>query len=44
MTRLISGGIGNFGVFDECVIGEELTFGCSGIGTAIGGTGLGVSY
>lgn len=41
--RLISGGIGNFGVFDECLIGEELAFGCSGIATAAGATGLGVS-
>ncbi|VVC86207.1 unnamed protein product [Leptidea sinapis] len=35
------GGMGNFGVFEECLIGEEMTFGCSGIGTALGGTGLG---
>ncbi|XP_050360873.1 probable medium-chain specific acyl-CoA dehydrogenase, mitochondrial isoform X1 [Nymphalis io] len=35
------GGMGNFGVFEECIIGEEFSFGCTGIGTAIGGTGLG---
>ncbi|CAG4942002.1 unnamed protein product [Colias eurytheme] len=35
------GGMGNFGVFDECLIGEEFAFGCTGITTAIGGTGLG---
>ncbi|XP_064076436.1 medium-chain specific acyl-CoA dehydrogenase, mitochondrial isoform X1 [Vanessa tameamea] len=35
------GGMGNFGVLDECIIGEEFSFGCTGIGTAIGGTGLG---
>ncbi|CAG9558288.1 unnamed protein product [Danaus chrysippus] len=35
------GGIGNFGVFDECIIGEEFSFGCTGISTAVGGTGLG---
>ncbi|XP_038216154.1 probable medium-chain specific acyl-CoA dehydrogenase, mitochondrial isoform X1 [Zerene cesonia] len=35
------GGLGNFGVFDECIIGEELAFGCTGIVTAVGGTGLG---
>ncbi|XP_032527347.1 medium-chain specific acyl-CoA dehydrogenase, mitochondrial isoform X1 [Danaus plexippus] len=35
------GGIGNFGVFDECIIGEEFSFGCTGIATAVGGTGLG---
>ncbi|CAG4942003.1 unnamed protein product [Colias eurytheme] len=38
------GGMGNFGVFDECLIGEEFAFGCTGITTAIGGTGLGVSF
>ncbi|XP_045510179.1 probable medium-chain specific acyl-CoA dehydrogenase, mitochondrial isoform X1 [Colias croceus] len=35
------GGMGNFGVFDECLIGEEFSFGCTGIATAVGGTGLG---
>lgn len=41
--QTISGGVGSFGVFDECLIGEEFAFGCSGITTAIGGTSLGVS-
>ncbi|XP_022125963.1 probable medium-chain specific acyl-CoA dehydrogenase, mitochondrial isoform X3 [Pieris rapae] len=35
------GGVGNLGVFEECLIGEEFSFGCSGIGTAVGGTNLG---
>ncbi|XP_045458364.1 probable medium-chain specific acyl-CoA dehydrogenase, mitochondrial isoform X1 [Melitaea cinxia] len=35
------GGMGNFGVFDECIIADELAFGCTGITTAIGGTSLG---
>ncbi|XP_063546703.1 medium-chain specific acyl-CoA dehydrogenase, mitochondrial isoform X1 [Cydia strobilella] len=35
------GGVGNLGVFEECLIGEEFAFGCSGICTAIGGTNLG---
>ncbi|XP_013162289.1 PREDICTED: probable medium-chain specific acyl-CoA dehydrogenase, mitochondrial isoform X1 [Papilio xuthus] len=35
------GGMGNFGVFDECLSAEEFAFGCSGITTAIGGTSLG---
>lgn len=29
-------------VFDGCMIAEELAYGCSGIATAIEGTGLGV--
>lgn len=32
------------GVFEECVVAEEFAFGCTGICTAIGGTGLGVSF
>ncbi|CAH2035144.1 unnamed protein product, partial [Iphiclides podalirius] len=35
------GGVGNFGVFEECLTAEEFAFGCTGITTAIGGTGLG---
>ncbi|XP_028035430.1 probable medium-chain specific acyl-CoA dehydrogenase, mitochondrial isoform X1 [Bombyx mandarina] len=35
------GGIGNFGVFEECIVADELAFGCTGITTAIGGTSLG---
>ncbi|XP_047523883.1 probable medium-chain specific acyl-CoA dehydrogenase, mitochondrial isoform X1 [Pieris napi] len=35
------GGVGNLGVFEECLIGEEFSFGCTGIGTAVGGTNLG---
>lgn len=30
-------------MFEECLIGEEMAFGCSGMGTAIGGSNLGVS-
>lgn len=36
--------MGNFGVFEECLTAEEFAFGCTGITTAIGGTGLGVSH
>ncbi|CAG4942001.1 unnamed protein product [Colias eurytheme] len=35
------GGVGNFGVFEECLTSEEIAFGCTGIVTAIGGSGLG---
>ncbi|KPJ06320.1 putative medium-chain specific acyl-CoA dehydrogenase, mitochondrial [Papilio machaon] len=35
------GGMGNIGVFEECLTAEELAYGCTGITTAIGGTGLG---
>lgn len=42
-TWQIAGGVGNLGVFDECVVGEEFAYGCTGITTAIGGTNLGVS-
>jgi hypothetical protein len=31
------------GVFDGCLIAEELSYGCSGIGTAVESTSLGVS-
>lgn len=31
------------GVFEECLVGEEFGYGCTGIATAIGGTNLGVS-
>ncbi|CAH2103182.1 unnamed protein product [Euphydryas editha] len=37
------GGMGNLGVFDECVVAEELAFGCSGITTVFTASGLGVS-
>nr|CAD7590699.1 unnamed protein product [Timema genevievae] len=36
------GGLG-LSVFDGCMIGEELAYGCTGIGTVIESTGLGVS-
>lgn len=36
------GGMG-FGVFDGCLIAEELAYGCTGIMTAIEASGLGVS-
>ncbi|KAM3968644.1 medium-chain acyl-CoA dehydrogenase isoform 1-T1 [Aphomia sociella] len=35
------GGVGEFGVYEECLVGEEFAFGCTGITTAIGGTNLG---
>ncbi|XP_011549673.3 probable medium-chain specific acyl-CoA dehydrogenase, mitochondrial isoform X2 [Plutella xylostella] len=35
------GGTGGLGVFEECLVGEEMAFGCTGICTAIGGTNLG---
>ncbi|KAJ8737691.1 hypothetical protein PYW08_000286 [Mythimna loreyi] len=35
------GGVGTLGVLDECIIGEEMAFGCTGITTAVGGTNLG---
>jgi hypothetical protein len=31
------------GVFEDCLIAEELAYGCSGIQTAIESTSLGVS-
>jgi acyl-CoA dehydrogenase len=31
------------GVFEGCLIAEELAYGCSGMKTAIEGSGLGVS-
>lgn len=36
--------MGDFGVVEECIVGEEMAFGCSGITTAVGGTNLGVSF
>lgn len=36
------GGLG-LGVFDGCLIAEELAYGCTGIMTAMEGSGLGVS-
>jgi len=38
----IAGGV-EMGVFEGCLIGEELAYGCSGIQTAIESTSLGVS-
>ncbi|KAJ8737146.1 hypothetical protein PYW07_000417 [Mythimna separata] len=35
------GGVGTLGVLEECIIGEEMAFGCTGITTAVGGTNLG---
>lgn len=31
------------GVFEGCLMGEELAYGCTGIATAIEANGLGVS-
>ena len=36
------GGLG-LGVLDECIIGEELAYGCTGITTAVAANGLAVS-
>ncbi|KAJ2954318.1 hypothetical protein O0L34_g2571 [Tuta absoluta] len=33
--------MGDIGVFEECIVAEETAFGCTGIGTAVGGTNLG---
>ena len=33
----------NVGIFDGCLVGEEFSYGCTGIGTALEGSGLGVS-
>lgn len=30
--------------FDVCLVTEELAYGCTGVATAIGATGLGVSF
>ncbi|KAL0852170.1 hypothetical protein ABMA28_000405 [Loxostege sticticalis] len=35
------GGIGTYGVLEECIMAEEFAFGCTGITTAVGGTNLG---
>lgn len=39
----IAGGIGGMGVFEECLIAEEMAFGCTGICTALDSSHLGVS-
>ncbi|KAK9300719.1 hypothetical protein QLX08_006681 [Tetragonisca angustula] len=31
----------NVGIFDGCLVGEEFSYGCTGIGTALEGSGLG---
>lgn len=36
------GGMG-FNVFDGCLVAEEISYGCSGVMTALEGSGLGVS-
>ena len=38
-----AGGMG-LGIFDACMITEELAFGCTGIQTAIEANSLGVNY
>lgn len=37
------GGLG-LGIFDACIISEELAYGCTGVNSAIDGSYLGVSY
>ena len=37
------GGLG-LSVFDGCLITEEITYGCTGIGTALEANSLGVSF
>lgn len=32
------------GTFDGCLVAEEFAYGCTGISTALEGSGLGVSY
>ena len=39
---IITGGMG-LSNFDGCLIAEEFSYGCSGIGTAVEANGLGVS-
>ena len=39
---LLSGGAG-LGDVDECIVGEELAYGCSGVMTSISANNLGVS-
>lgn len=44
-TRIFTGGVGNFGIFEECLMTEEYAYGCSGIVTAMLTTSnLGVSW
>lgn len=43
LKSLVLGGL-NQSVFDSCLIGEELAYGCTGISTVLGSSGLGVSY
>lgn len=33
----------NVGSFEGCLVGEEFAYGCTGISTALEGSGLGVS-
>lgn len=33
----------DIGVFEGCLVTEEMAYGCTGISTAVEGTGLGVS-
>lgn len=33
----------NVGTFEGCLVGEEFAYGCTGISTALEGSGLGVS-
>jgi acyl-CoA dehydrogenase len=42
MTYVIAGGV-EMGVLESCLIAEELAYGCSGMKTALEGSGLGVS-
>ena len=39
----MTGGLG-LGLVDECIIGEELAYGCTGILTAIAANSLAVRY
>lgn len=34
----------DIGVFEGCLVTEEMAYGCTGISTAVEGTGLGVSF
>lgn len=39
---IFAGGL-DMGIFDGCLVAEELAFGCTGIMTAMEASGLGVS-
>ena len=42
IVSLVTGGLG-LSLLDECIVTEEISYGCTGIGTAIAANGLAVS-